>query len=79
MFIASIVACGVWLHLQEPNCFQLKDNLGPYDTIETCATRTNQMEQVVISDKFRNHLIIILGQPPRFTISKHCVQLGELL
>ena len=61
MYTAVLLICVL---VSPYNCFQIKDDLGPYTTVEQCVTRATE-----IKDNW--------ARPLHFPMGFKCISLGE--
>lgn len=75
MFQALVMVCALADGLLTPNCKALEDTLGPYASLEQCATRAQEMDLLVGTDPAINYYAFsLLGFPEAIVTQKQCIE-----
>lgn len=76
MFYAFIIACAATnIEVDRSNCLTFGDTRGPYQKIESCSERTQEMISFVSSEgTVRNSIRTVLGWPPFVYVEGICVE-----
>ena len=78
MFSALVLACAVYSGDVSNVCAEFKDTWGPYNTVENCSIRTEQMVDFLSAE--REFVFQSLGNPEDIVFVEFCNETeGELL
>ncbi len=74
MFHAFIIVCASALsqEIDTDTCVRMNDAWGPYNTIENCKIRSNQMKDEVLYGILNKYTFEIMGNPELIYVEPRC-------
>jgi hypothetical protein len=79
VFEALVIVCAAGLNLEVylDRCFDFKDSWGPYNTLENCTIRQEQIVDDILHGELKRPTFTLLGHPPLIRAEGTCIKISN--